>query len=456
MQFAGQRTDENLKPIGEPHNILIKLTDDILPEPDAILITGITPQKSLQDGISEVEFCRIFEEEISIPGTCFIGFNSIRFDDEFMRFMFYRNFHDPYSWQWQDNRGRWDMLDVVRMTRALRPEGIKWPVDSEGVPTNRLELLAKENDLVHDAAHDALSDVKATIALAELIRSYQPKLFEYLKSVRTKQKVKEFIAQGQPFVYSSGKYSGKYEKTTVVHNIGPHPNQQGVLVYDLRHNPAPFLKMSPKELAEIWKYNKDKDAVRLPVKALQHNRCPAIAPLGVVDGSAFDRIGLSLETVKKHRATLIGDENFYTNVCEAVELLNKTRIEQTALIADSQVVDEQLYDGFISDSDKKVSQQIVRAEPDSLSSFENRLQDKRLKELLPLYKARNFQNILTDEERQAWEIHCIRALTGGGGNSSLAKFSRRLNDLAEKATDKNKQYLLEELKLYAESILPEV
>lgn len=456
MQFAGQRTDENLKPIGEPHDILIKMTDDVLPEPDAILITGITPQRTLEEGIIEAEFCKIFKNEISVPGTCFIGFNSVRFDDEFMRFLLYRNFCDPYSWQWEDNRSRWDLLDVVRMTRALRPEGIKWPVDSEGVPTCRLELLAKENNLSHEAAHDALSDVKATIALAELIKSRQPKLFEFLKSVRNKKKVKEITEVGQPFVYSSGKYPGQYEKTTIVQSVGPSPKNQGVLVYDLRHDPQQFLKMSPAELAQIWKYNKDKEALRLPVKALQFNRCPAIAPLGVLDASAYARIGLDLDTVKKHRAILAGSKEFYAKLCQATEILNKDRDSRPALFPNILEADGRLYDGFISDPDRKVSAQIVKAEPAELSSFAKELKDERLKAILPLYKARNFQKYLTDEERQAWEEYRTLALTSGGGNSSLARFSRRLNDLAGTTSDKNKQYLLEELKLYAESIGPEV
>ena len=87
MQFAGQRTDMDLKPIGEPVNCLIKLTPDVLPGPDAILVTGITPQKTLADGMTEAEFLRIFYEDVVKPDTIFTGFNNVRFDDEFMRFL---------------------------------------------------------------------------------------------------------------------------------------------------------------------------------------------------------------------------------------------------------------------------------------------------------------------------------------------------------------------------------
>jgi exodeoxyribonuclease-1 len=162
MQFAGQRTTIDLEPVGEPVNVMIKLTPDVLPDPDAILITGITPQQTIQDGYTEAEFLRLFCEEVAVAGTIFIGYNTIRFDDEFMRFMLYRNFYDAYEWQWQDDRGRWDLLDVIRMTRALRPDGIQWPFAPDGRPSNRLEYLTTLNKLDHESAHDALSDVHAT------------------------------------------------------------------------------------------------------------------------------------------------------------------------------------------------------------------------------------------------------------------------------------------------------
>ena len=170
MQFAGQRTDMDLKPVGEPFNILIKLSPDVLPEPDAVLLTGITPQQVNADGITEAEFLKIFEKEIATPDTIFVGFNSVRFDDEFMRFLRYRNFYDAYDWQWKDGRSRWDLLDLTRMTRALRPEGIKWPVAPKGEPTCRLELITALNGREYEQAHDARNDVLAVIALVKLIR----------------------------------------------------------------------------------------------------------------------------------------------------------------------------------------------------------------------------------------------------------------------------------------------
>jgi exodeoxyribonuclease-1 len=295
MQFAGQRTDLKLKPIGEPVNLIVKLSDDVLPEPDAIMITGITPQQTKADGITEAEFLKIFSDEVATPGTIFTGFNSVRFDDEFMRYLHYRNFYDPYEWQWQDDRGRWDLLDVVRLTRALRPDGIQWPFEPGGKPSNRLELLTSVNNLEHTDAHDALSDVRATIAVARLIYNKQTKLFEYLLSMRGKKAVAGLVDNAQPFVYASGKYPAEFEKTTVVVKLSDHPERQGALVYDLRHDPSQYLDKSASQLAELWRWKKDSKEPRLPVKTLQYNRVPAVAPIGVLDTASQKRLQIDLK-----------------------------------------------------------------------------------------------------------------------------------------------------------------
>ena len=292
MQFAGIRTTMDLEPIGEPVNVLVRLSDDILPDPYAVMVTGITPQQTLADGMSEREFCKLLIEEIFTPDTTVVGFNNVRFDDEFIRHTLWRNFYDPYEWAWADGRSRWDMLDVVRMTRALRPEGIKWPVNEEGKPVNKLELLSAENGLDHVKAHDALSDVEALIGIAKLIKEKQPKLFGYLFEARAKKKVAELVnlENPKPFVYASGRYGSAYDFTTVAFPIAPGIKPGGVLVYDLRVDPTQFKNASPRALAEIMfasrEQRQDPKFVSLPVKELSYNKCPAVAPLGVLDAAA--------------------------------------------------------------------------------------------------------------------------------------------------------------------------
>ncbi len=452
MQFAGQRTDMDLNPVGEPVDIIVKLTPDVLPEPDAILLTGITPQQTISDGITEAEFLKVFEKEIATPDTIFVGFNSIRFDDEFMRYTRYRNFYDAYDWQWKDGRSRWDLLDLLRMTRALRPDGIEWPFAPDGKPTNRLELLTKLNGLDHAHAHDALSDVLATIAVAKLVKDKQPKLFDFLLNVRDKKKVAALVNAGEPFVYTSGKYANEHEKTAVVLKIADDISKQGALVYDLHFDPDEYTNLSPKELVKIWQWQKDPNAKKLPVKTIKFNRCPAVAPVAVLDAASQERIKLDQKTWQTNALKLAAAKDFAKNLLEAQAMMEKQR--QTEFMSAEQNVDAQLYDGFLGDHDGNLQRVVRASEPDDLTKIIDDFHDKRLKALVPLYKARNYPAQLSSEEREQWDVFCSQKLFAGGNNSRLAKYFERLAACASLPQYKDKQFLLEELQLYGQSIMP--
>jgi exodeoxyribonuclease-1 len=453
MQFAGQRTDMQLKPIGLPDDILVALTPDVLPEPDAIMLTGITPQKTIQEGITEAEFLKYFHSTIALPGTIFVGFNNIRFDDEFMRFTNYRNFYDAYEWTWKDRRSRWDLLDVVRMTRALRPDGVEWPFDSNGKPSNRLGLLTSLNKLEHTDAHNALSDVRATIAVARLLRNKQEKLFEYLLKMRDKKAVESLVQKNQPFVYTSGKYPSLYHKTTVVASLGQHPGKQGVLVFDLRRNPTDFMNLSPADIALQWRERVDDETQRFPIKMLQINRSPAVAPLSVLDSDSQERIHIDMQEVGENFKRLQSYPELYQKLCDALHILDKK--QQATLVTDDQQVDSQLYDGFFADGDKTAMSVVRATDTSDIGSLDMPFSDERLARLFPLYKARNFAQTLTTEERQEWEKFRSIKLLSGGAHSTAQRYFERLNELAQrKNLSSNDQYLLEELQLYGQSILP--
>lgn len=454
MQFAGQRTDKDLNPIGEPHNWLVKLTDEILPDPEAVLLTGITPQKTLEEGYSEAEFLKLFTEEVLQPDTVILGFNSIRFDDEFMRATLWRNFYDAYEWQWQDGRSRWDLLDVVRMVRALRPEGIEWPVDEKEQPTNRLELLTKANNLDHSNAHDALSDVYATIAVAKLLKEKQLQMFEYLLSMRDKNKVRELVNldDKKPFVYTSGQYDTEHQKTTVAFPLTGGRNGNTV-VYNLRYDPTDFIKMTEKEIADKlfanWEQRKTEGFVKLPVKELQYNKSPAVAPLGVLtQNDGWAQIHLTEGTIQKHLKILLANPHFAERVRSVFE-----KEREYASVNDP---DFQLYDGFVGDADKTKMRAVRAADENTLSDMNLDFADERLEKLLPRYKARNFSKSITAAERELWEEYRTSRLTKGlKGQLSLEHFMNRLAELAsQNTTNDSAQFLLQELQLYAESIVP--
>lgn len=447
MQFAGIRTDMDLNQIGEPANILVTLNDDVLPSPEAIMVTGISPQMTVDEGYNEAAFAKILSDEIFTEGTIAVGFNNIRFDDEFIRHLFWRNFYDPYEWSWQGSRSRWDLLDVVRMTRALRPEGINWPVDDKGQPTNRLELLSKANGLEHTKAHDALSDVEALIGVTKLIKEKQPQLYDYLLKLRDKKEVKKLVnlEYKQPFVYVSGRLDADYNKATVAFPLTAGKNGN-VIVYDLRYDPTPFLTMDIKELGKklyaTWEERQSEGFVKLAVKELQYNRAPAVAPLGVLEqGEGWSNIGLSPEIIAKHKSILVSAPGFAENI--------RTLYENKPDYKKSSDPESQLYDSFVPDIDKLRIEAVRHADERELADFNPSFTDERLPELLLHYKARNFPRSLSEEESVIWEEWRAKRIS-----DSLPSFAKSLQKIASAETREDKLFMLQELQLWAESIAP--
>ena len=420
MQFAGQRTDMDLNPIGEPVNVLVKMTEDALPSPGAIGVTGITPQQTLADGMSEAKFAEFVTEEIFTPNTVAVGYNTVRFDDEFMRALFWRNFYDPYEFEWKDGRSRWDMLDVVRLTRALRPEGINWPFTEDGKPTNRLELLTKMNGLSHEHAHDALSDVYATIAVAKLIRDKQPELFKFLFGMRGKNDVKKLVNldDKKPFVYASGRYNNEFNKTTVVFPLTAGRNGN-ILVYDLRYN-----------IEEV-----NKESMFPIVKELCLNKCPAVAPLGVLEkDDGWEKIGLSREKVQENLKKLLEHPEF-------AEKMREER-EKEEDFPPAEEPEAAIYEGFLNEPDRVKAAAVRNADEDRLADFHPGFDDARLADLLLHYKGRNYPRALAADEMEKWEEYRKARI-----EKQAPKFLAELETLKQKD-----EFLAQELYLYFESL----
>ncbi len=427
MQFAGIRTDLDLNPIGDPINLLVKMSDDTLPSPYAINVTKITPQSTLADGFTEAEFCKYVMDEIFTPGTIAMGYNSVRFDDEFMRHTFWRNFYDPYEWQWKDGRSKWDLLDVVRMTRALRPEGIEWPVTEEGKATNRLELITKKNGITHAHAHDALSDVEALIDVTRLIKEKQPQLYGYLFKMREKRAVQQLVnlEKPTPFVYSSGRYSSEFEKTTVAFPIAPAKNGN-VLVFDLRQNLDELLAQEEPKFFPT-------------VKELKYNHCPAVAPMGVLEqGDGWKKIGLTKDQVEQNLKTLLQRPDFI----EKMRSDNENREEFPPAVDPESA----LYDGFLDETDRTRCNAVRTAKINELADFHPDFHDPRLPELLMHYKARNFPSTLSESEHAKWEEYRLARIKSHQNN-----YIKEIQQLAASGAD---PYLLEELQLWYQSIIP--
>lgn len=450
MQFAGQRTDDELEPIGQPVNLLVKLTDDILPAPGAVLTTHITPQMTVADGISEADFCRYFLEQVATSDTTILGYNSTRFDDEFIRHTLWRNFHDPYQWAWAEGRDRWDLLDVTRLVRALRPEGINWPTKrvaetDQLITTVNLVDMAKCNGFENDNAHDALADVKALINLARLLRQSQPTMWRYLLDHHDKHSILNIITPGQPkpFVYASGRYSSSYQKTTVATVIAEGRTPNSYLVWDLRYDPADFTSLSEAEilgnLTADRATRRQDDFVPVPIKELSINKCPAVAPLGVLDAASETRISLSRAEVMRHYHQLNSQAGL-------IKRLTRAWCKRPAFPPASDV-EGKLYDSFTPKSDQTKIRLVAAADSTGLADLHPNFTDERLDELLFRYKARQYPASLSESEEERW-----RKFRRAKLEQELPAYLSELSKLASSpAVD---QFILEELQLWAESIAP--
>ncbi len=456
-QFAGVRTDAELNEVGEPVMLYCQPPRDRLPEPEACLLTGITPQQCQAQGITEHAFAARVLASLGAPGTVGVGYNSIRFDDEVTRYLLWRNLIEPYGREWQNGCGRWDLLDTVRCAWALRPEGINWPKHPDGRASFKLQDLAAANRLVHESAHDALSDVRATIALARLIRQAQPKLWEFCLRLRKKDAVWQEIGVNQPFLHISGKYPVEQGCTTLVWPLAPHPvNKNELIVWDLAHDPAALLELDADAIrARLFVRTEDlpQGQTRLPIKTIHVNKSPIVVGKQATLSSVMaERWGLDRALWAEHAAKAAGMVAQLHSLREGLW----PAVFQRPNSAEPVDVDEDLYGGFIGQEDRRTLDRLRALPPQRLAEQRPVFHDPRLPELLLRYRARNFPDTLKPDEQATWRAHCQqRLLAGSPEQPGLAAYFERLDVLHEGA-DEPGQAVLSELYDWAGEIASDV
>ncbi|QNP60043.1 exodeoxyribonuclease I [Paenacidovorax monticola] len=459
-QFAGIRTDAELNEIGEPLMIYCQPAPDYLPDPESCLITGITPQLCLEKGVPEHEFAARIEAELARPGTIGVGYNTIRFDDEITRFMFWRNLMDPYAREWQNQCGRWDLLDVVRMTYALRPDGIVWPKKDDGSPSFKLEHLSKANGLAHEAAHDALSDVRATIALARLIRERNPKLFDFALGLHKKDRVVTELRlpataiTARPFLHVSGMFPVERGCLAVMWPLASHPtNKNELLAWDLASDPRELATLGAEEIrARLFTRTADlpEGVTRLPVKSVHLNKSPmVVGNVNTLTPALAQRWGIDLAQAAQHAEWARGLPDM-SAIWPAV-------FARPAEPAPD--VEQDLYGGFVGNEDRRRLNHLRAMGGEQLAQARTGFDDPRLEELLFRYRARNYPGTLGEAEQERWLVHrtaCL--LEGQGGALTVQALFDRIDALSEQADereDERAQEILGALYDYAEAIVPE-
>jgi exodeoxyribonuclease-1 len=451
-QFAGIRTDLDFNIIGEPLVQYCQPPQDLLPQPEACLITGITPQLAQEKGIPENQFIAKIHRELSAAGTCGVGYNSIRFDDEVTRYALYRNFYDAYAREWQHGNSRWDIIDMVRACRALRPDGIEWPNHDDGKPSFKLEHLTAANNLKHEAAHDALSDVYATIAVAKLIKQKQPKLFDYLFKLRNKREVAAQLnlAQPKPVLHISGMFSTERGCAALVLPLAQHAgNANEIICYDLSIDPTPLLELDAEQIrARVFTSNAALIGERIPLKTIRTNRCPVVATDKLLDEKIAQRLQIDRAACERNAQRLLADKAL-------VEKLRDVFVApERAPVVDPE---QMLYSGgFFSEADRATMTQVRKASGKQLASETFVFEDERLPKILFRYRARNFPQSLTADEQAEWKEFCAQRLTDPTAGASVVVGDYRLQLETLMTTERDnpqRMQVLRELAAHADALL---
>ncbi|MFY8275084.1 exodeoxyribonuclease I [Pseudoalteromonas sp. SSDWG2] len=452
-QFAGIRTDLDLNIIGEPLIEYCRPAPDYLPHPQACLVTGITPQHALRHGLCEAEFMAKIHEQFSQPNTCVAGYNSIRFDDEVSRYSFYRNFYDPYAREWQNGNSRWDIIDLVRACYALRPEGINWPQKEDGSVSFRLEDLTKANGIAHEDAHDALSDVKATIALAKIIKERQPKLYQFFFGLRNKKALLDLVDvfNMTPLVHTSSRIPATQGCTTWIAPMSFHPsNKNAVVCFNLTHDPKPLLSLSVAQIREYLYTRRDElpeGQQPIGLKLVHVNKCPILAPAKTLLPENAERLGIDRAQCLEHLKFLQAHPELREKVAQ---VFNGER--EFAPITNP---DYMLYSGFTSNSDKAKFDIIRSASPLELSALELDFEDPKFTSMLFRYRARNWPETLSPNELDSWRKYCQNKLMHGEDSPSInaQDFMLNLENLVhENEGNERNMGILKALYHYAQSL----
>ncbi|MCI5161300.1 MAG: exodeoxyribonuclease I [Candidatus Electrothrix sp. AX5] len=443
-QFAALRTDSELEEVGEPIMLYCRPADDFFPHPEAAMLTGISPQETAAKGLNEASFFRRINTAFSEPGTCGVGYNSIRFDDEVTRFGFYRNFIDPYAREWQNGNSRWDIIDLVRLAYALRPENINWPQKKDGRVSFRLEDLTAANGIEHNGAHDALSDVRATIALARLIKELKPRLYAYYFNLRSKHEAARVLdlSQHEVVLHVSGMYPTEQGCIAPVVPLLQHPrNKNEMIVYDLRRDPQNLLHMTVDEMeGNLYTRNDDlpEGVERIALKGVHLNKSPALAPINTLTPELAEQWQIDWQQVEQHRQQLLTDPTLMTRLTELY-----LRVPDTGILD----VDTALYTGFISNNDRRLCDTLLRKSPEQLAEWVPDFEDERLRPLYFRYRARNWPETLNEKETDQWrQFREARLLAGEFGNElTLHKYQHILEEMLQQGVQEDRQGLFRRL-----------
>ena len=409
LQFAAVLTDDDFNELASV-NVRCRLLPHVVPTPWALKVTGMAPTAVDRHPVSFYEMILGIHRQMKDWGAAYyLGFNSIKFDEEIMRQSFWQNLLDPYVTNTGGAR-RGDVLSIMRAALAAQPDILNVPTGPDGKPVHKLEKIAALNGFDTSNAHDALADVRATVHMARLLRDRAPAIWDRAQETARKQNAEPLVARPVPFVLHSRFGAGGYR--LVVPVCGVPGNGAAHIVFDLARDPTPLLALSADEL----------------VQAMAERDCPLLTFRANAQPVAFERGDRRApppgdepddSTVRQRVALIVDNRGFCDRVARAAGL-------RAAAFGKSSLAEERIYDGFAPDSDRDLARRFHLLPWEERLAVADRMQDDRLRVFAERLIWLHRPNLLERDRRAVVGASLLRrALIGDGARWTTVATARQ-------------------------------
>jgi exodeoxyribonuclease I len=415
LQFAAVRTDADLN---ETHRFdaRSRLSPHIVPSPQALLVTGHTLAE-INSPFRQSHYSMVCEIVRVLAAWCpatFLGYNSIRFDEEFLRQAFYQCLHPIYLTN-RNGNARADVLNLMRAATTLYPTVLRAGLEPDGRPTHRLGAMAAANGVVSRALHDAVADVDAMLALCRLVRAGAPDLWSTFLRFSSKAAVVDFVRDEDAFAYFD--YFGRPQVMHFLTRVGINPKDgNSHYCLDLASDIDQLRKMEAGELS--WRLTQEPR----PIRRLKVNASPLLYPLWDIEPDRF--ADLTEDELARRALSVRGDPEFMVALTRAAISIEPT-------YSFSEHVEEQIYGGnFISDADAALSRHFHSVPWHVRETLTQHFQDDRLKRLARRLLLFESPDVLSDWERKLM-LNDIAARRRGEGRYASVPWTTISNALRQ-------------------------
>lgn len=428
LQFAAIRTDQELNELSR-EQFYVKLSPDIIPSPYATMTHRIAISKT-QSGLTELEAIQKIHGLMNEPGTISCGYNTLGFDDEFLRFSFYRHLLRPYTHQYLNNCGRMDIYPMTVMYYLYNNSVIKWP-DNKGKPSLKLEDINTSNQFFLGSAHDAMVDVEVTLALAKCFIKSR-KIWDYLLGYFNKDIDRYRLGEWESaqILLIDGKFGSDLFYQWPVIYLGQH---------NVYKNQGIFLRLDMEDINEntwenAWVFRKKLGELGFLLPMSGHY-------VEKLNEKRMGWVNKNLEWIKNN-----------PSIFESIRTYHRNYIYPVVENVD---VDSALYlDGFLSNEDERLCLAFHQADPPEKVKIIKMFNNENLKNRAIRVMGRYYLDYLPEDFREIFSNYLNQVCQGGIINYkgekrlSVKRCLDQAKELGEQNLDLEQKKLLNELEGY--------